>query len=133
MDIAITRFFIKEAEEVFSSFVYVPCKEALAKGTNVTYNATQLTLCRKKKEKGVLKRTRIDFKTRFACERGIISDKTKVRFDQLYDLRNNVHILKAADSDYIPRRNEAKDAFYFMQDFISEVKKFYSDRGTKKE
>lgn len=71
----------------------------------------------------------MDYKTKFAVKHGIISQATKDSVDALYDLRNNIHILKAANSQYSPKLKEAKEAFLLMQSFIDEVKIFYSNNS----
>ena len=98
---------------------------ALAVDVRITQGNTSLLLCKTKKKKGDLKRTRIDFKTKYAVERGLLLQATKDSFDSLYNLRNNIHILKAADSQYIPKLREAKEAFILMQAFVDEIKAYY--------
>jgi len=127
LDTAINQYFKETAEEAFSITEYVKYRNALSPDTKITHKNITLTLCQEKKKKGVLKRTRIDFKTTFAVEHGLITPSTKEAFDALYNLRNNVHILKAADSQYRPKIREAKDAFLLMQTFVSEVKTYYTE------
>ena len=57
--------------------------------------------CKKSSRNVPLKKTRIDKRTEIAKDFGIISATTKTQFDGLYDLRNNIHILKAASADYL--------------------------------
>lgn len=85
------------------------------------------------KKKGDLKRTRIDEKTGFSVVKGIISQSTKKRLDELYDKRNNVHILKAVSQEYYPKRKEAEEAYNLMKDLVSEVRFFYSRKKEKEE
>ena len=73
-----------------------------------------------------------DFKTKFSVEKGIISKSMKERLDTLYDQRNNVHILKAVSREYIPLLGEAKEAFLLMNDFVLEVKQFYTIMESRK-
>ena len=68
-------------------------------------------------------------KTEFAVDHNIISSATKISFDSLYDSRNNIHILKAAQNNYAPTLIEAKNAFALMRTFVSEVKTFYSSKN----
>ena len=56
-------------------------------------------------------------------------DSTKISFDSLYDSRNNIHILKAAQNNYTPTLIEAKNAFALMRTFVSEVKTFYFSKN----
>ena len=87
-------------------------------------------LSQEKKIKGAVKRTRVDFKTKFAAEKGLINSSTKASVDALYDLRNNIHILKAANSRYNPKLREAKDAFILMRTFVNEIKEYYTNHPT---
>ena len=86
----------------------------------------RVVLCKTKVKKGDLRRTRVDFKTKYAVDKGLITASTKTLADDLYDLRNNIHILKAVNSQYIPTPREAKDAFILMQVFVDEIKHFYN-------
>ena len=91
----------------------------------ILFDSKEVAICQRKVNKGVLKRTRIDEKTQYAVDKGIISQDIKEYFDKLYDLRNNVHILKASQNKYVPRIVDAKESFIFMRKFIQEVKNFY--------
>lgn len=125
LDIAITTYFKNDAEKAFAVSEYKKCSNAVSKTTKITYEGAELSLCRLETKKGVLKRTRIDNKTKFAVSKGLFSQATKDAVDSLYDLRNNIHILKAADSQYTPKLREAKEAFSLMQEFVSEIKTYY--------
>lgn len=126
LDIAILKFFKEDAEESFSVTELVKYQNALSSDTKITCAGTTLVLCKEKKKKGDLKRTRVDYKTKYAVSKGLITQNTKNAVDNLYDLRNNIHILKAANSQYTPKLREAKDAFVLMQDFVNEIKNFYN-------
>lgn len=125
LDMAISKFFKEDAAERFSVSELVKVPNALAVDIKITQGNTNLLLCKTRKKKGDLKRTRIDFKTKYAVERGLLLQATKDSFDSLYNLRNNIHILKAADSQYIPKLREAKEAFILMQTFVGEIKAYY--------
>lgn len=125
LDTAITTYFKSDAEQAFAVFEYKKYTNAVSKTTKITHDGVELSLCKLETKKGVLKRTRIDKKTEFAVSKGLFSQTIKDAVDSLYDLRNNIHILKAADSQYTPRLKEAKNAFILMQDFVAEVKAFY--------
>lgn len=129
LDTAINKYFKADAEEEFSVTELVKCPNAISSATKITHENKTLFLCQEKKRKGVLKRTRVDYKTKFAVKHGIISQATKDSEDALYNLRNNIHILKAANSQYSPKLKEAKEAFLLMQSFIDEVKIFYSNNS----
>ena len=125
LDTAISRFFREDAENTFAVSEFVKYSNAVSVDTKITCGGTQLFLCKSKTKKGVLKRTRIDKRTEYAVTKGIISQKTKDAFDGLYDLRNNIHIIKAADSQYVPKLREAKEAFSLMQTFVDEIRDYY--------
>ena len=126
LDMAIVKYFKEDAEKVFSVTELVKYPNAVAVDTKITCGGTPLVLCKAKTKKGDLKRTRVDFKTEYAVSKGLITQRTKEAVDNLYDLRNNIHILKAANSQYTPKLREAKDAFILMQTFVGEIKQFYS-------
>ncbi len=125
LDTAITSYFKNDAEKAFAVSEYKKSSNAVSKATKITYEGTELSLCKLETKKGILKRTRIDKKTEFAVSKGLFSQATKDAVDSLYDLRNNIHILKAADSQYTPKLREAKEAFLLMRNFISEIKTYY--------
>lgn len=126
LDHTIETFFKDEAIDRFSLIEYTKCKNALSQSTKINYENEELFLCKAKIIKGNLKRTRVDFKAQFAVEKGVISGDMKEEICKLYDSRNNIHILKASSSNYTPRLYEAKNAFNLMQEFIEEVKNFFS-------
>ena len=130
LDMAIMKYFKEDAEETLSVLELVKYPNAVSKDTKITYGETPLVLCITKKKKGDLKRTRVDFKTKYAVSKGLISQSTKDLVDNLYDLRNNIHILKAANSQYTPKLREAKDAFLLMQSFVGEIKNYYTTHPT---
>lgn len=106
------KYYKNEFENRYAVTELVKCNNALSVDTKITYNGTSLYLCQEKKKKADIKRTRIDYKTEFAVAYNIISQLTKVAFDALYDSRNNIHILKAANNNYNPRLYESKMLFY---------------------
>jgi hypothetical protein len=125
LDYTIETFFKDDALSDFSVVEYTKCINAMSKSTKITYGNEDLFLCKYKKKKGELKRTRVDFKAEFAVEKGIISNGIKTQLCDLYDLRNNIHILKASETNYTPRLYEAKNAFQLMMDFTEEIKVFF--------
>lgn len=128
----IEKFYKTEFENKYAIFELVKCQNALSTDTKITYSGTSLYMCKEKKKKADIKRTRIDYKTDFAVVHDIISPSTKNKFDNLYDLRNNIHILKAANSNYNPKLYESKNAFKLMQQFVEEVKRFYFRQSSVK-
>lgn len=128
LDATIARFFKEDAEEHFAVTELVKYPNALAKDVSITADNKTLYLCKERKRKADLKRTRVDWKTKYAVSKGIITQDTKEALDDLYDLRNNIHILKAVDNGYYPKLKEAKEAFLLMQQFVNEVKWFYASQ-----
>ena len=126
LDMAIIKYFKEDAEKNFSVLELVKYPNAVSTDTKITCGGTPLILCKTKEKKGDLKRTRVDFKTKYAVSKGLISQSTKTLVDSLYDLRNNIHILKAARSQYTSKLREAKDAFMLMQTFVEEIKDYYT-------
>ena len=125
LDVALAKYFKDEAEERFSVIEFRKEPTALSKDIKISKGNTPLYVCSEKKLKGVLKRTRVDFKTKFAVEKGLLTTDLKDRLDMLYDQRNNVHIIKAAEAGYNPKLREAKEGFELMRDVVEHVKNYY--------
>ena len=125
---AIETFYKSDFEEKYAIIQMIKCPTAMSASTKITFENKNVYLCKEKKIKADIKRERIDHKTEFAVEHNIISSDTKTDFDFLYDSRNNIHILKAAQNNYTPTLIETKNAFTLMREFISEVKTFYSSK-----
>lgn len=102
---------------------------ALAKDTRILYGGTQLVLCKETTRKIPITSVRMNQKTEYAYKKGMISDDSKQIIDQLYDMRNNVHILKAVKTNYAPKKHEAKDAYSLMIQVVSELKSFYNNNS----
>ena len=124
---AIVRFQIIQYASICEAIL--KCQNALSTSTKITFENKNVYLCKEKKIKADIKRERIDHKTEFAVDHNIISSATQISFDSLYDSRNNIHILKAAQNNYAPTLIEAKNAFALMRTFVSEVKTFYSSKN----
>ena len=129
LDVAITKYFKSEAEDRFSVIELRKESTALAKDIKISKGSTQLYVCSEKKKKGILKRTRVEFKTEFAVEKGLLASDLKDRLDTLYDLRNNVHIIKAAEAGYNPKLREAKEGFELMRDVVEYIRQYYNDHN----
>ena len=126
---AIETFYKSEFEEKYAVTQMIKCQNALSTSTKITFENKNVYLCKEKKIKADIKRERIDHKTEFAVDHNIISSATKISLDSLYDSRNNIHILKAAQNNYTPTLIEAKNAFALMRTFVSEVKTFYFSKN----
>lgn len=85
-------------------------------------------MCSEKLEKPSIELTTNPIKSEFAASRGIISEATKEKYKELYDLRNNAHLLKAAKSGYHPKPLEAEEAYKLTWTVIMEVKAFVTDK-----
>lgn len=123
---AIETYYKSDFEKRYAIKEYILCSNAVSKDVKITNAQGQLYMCKLKEKKADIKRERIDHKTEFACEKGIISKDTKDNLDKLYDLRNNIHILKAVQNNYVPKLYESKNAFLLMQKMVEEVKKYYN-------
>ena len=125
----IEHFYKEMFQQQYAVKQFQKNQNALSVDTVIMNGSKQLFLCNEKTIKADIKRERMDHKTQFAVENGIISSDTKQKFDLLYDARNNVHILKATQNNYIPRKREAKEAFELMQQFVSEIKLFFENHS----
>lgn len=123
LDYIIERDFKDEIMEKYADTIYSPVP-ALSKDTNVTYKGSKIYPCQKSTKKKSIKVMRIDWRTDFAVEKGIITQDVKDRICSLYDLRNNVHILKATRSNYFPQIKQSKEAFELMEEFVAQVKTY---------
>lgn len=123
LDETIAKFHHDEAGKIFASKEYSPYE--ISKTLSIKHNKNDIYLCKLKTKKGDLKRTRIDFKVNFSIGKNIISKSLGDKFCKLYDLRNNIHILKAHENNYRPKLKEAKEAFEMMMEFVQEIRKYY--------
>ena len=83
---AIMKYFQEDAEEAFSVLELVKYPNTVSIDTKITCGGTPLVLCKTKKKKGDLKRTRVDFNTKYAVSKGLISQSTKDLVNSLYNL-----------------------------------------------
>ena len=125
LDYTITSFFKAELKSTFFDVEYTNFPNALSNNTEITNLGEKLFVCKKKTREKPLKFVRIGDKTDFAVRKLIISNDIKLKVDALYDLRNNVHILKATEVEYYPKLKEAKEAFLLMQEFVQQTKNYF--------
>lgn len=111
-----------EIKEILKEIDYRPVP-ALASTSRLTFDNEPVFVCRQTTRAIPLKKVKIDSRTKIAVDLGIISLDIKNAIDELYDLRNNVHLLKAANSDYKPKLEEAIAAFNIMKPFVISVKR----------
>lgn len=124
LDFALDTFHKEDSKNAFAIKEYVPFPNAVSKSTKITFDNDNLVLCKVKKKQGVLKRTRIDNKIEYAIKNGIITQEIGDKMNSLYEQRNNIHILKAATTNYSPKLRESKEAFLLMQAFTEAIKKY---------
>lgn len=125
IDYTLEKFHKDELKELLKEVEYKPVN-VLSQNSNLTIMIDSKTekvyTCKKASRDVPLKKTRIDKRTQLAEEFGIISSTIKAGFDGLYDLRNNIHLLKASSADYRPKIDEAIKAFQLMEPIQSSVK-----------
>ena len=126
LDAAIKHYFKEDAIKYFSTIEYRKITQALSALTRIEYDNNPLFLCKEKLVKCDPGRGRMDRKTSFAVSKGLITEGTSEAINNLYKLRNNVHILKAEESNYSHKHKEAKEAFELMQLFVGEIKDYYN-------
>lgn len=127
LNYTLESYFKDEFEERYAAISYSERTSALSSKAKITYDGKPLYLCVRKTEKAKITWTSNPVKAEFAFEKGILSDAVKTEYCNLYDLRNNAHILKAAMADYYPKLKEAKEAYEFVFRFIDEIKKFFRE------
>ncbi len=128
LNYTINKFFKKEFEEKYSAIKYAEIKNALSNKTGITYDGKAAVLCTTKTEKAQISWTSNPIKAAFALEKNILTQSTKERYCDLYDLRNNTHILKAAETGYHPKIVEAKEAYELTFKFIAEIQAFFESQ-----
>lgn len=119
-------YYKDEFENRYAAISYTDFPSALSAKTKISFDGTQLHLCKTKKEKAKITWTSNPQKAEFALEKGILTEDTKAKYCALYDLRNNAHILKATTANYYPNPKEAKAAYELFFCFLAEVRAFYS-------
>lgn len=126
LNFTLEQYFKEEFETTFAATTYSEAKDSLSALTKITYNGTPLFICRSKKEKAKISFTSTPVKAEFALQKGILTEKTKKDYCDLYDLRNNTHILKATAIDYYPKIKEARDAYELTYRFIDEIRTYFT-------
>lgn len=124
LDYTIDKYFREEIKSRFARSEYTPVKNSLSASTKITYEGEELIPCKRVVKAQTTKLLRIQDKTDFAVEKGIISEELRSQMCALFNTRNNVHILKAVSNDYNPKIIEAKNAFEFMMTFVTHIKRF---------
>lgn len=126
IDYTLDKYHKKDVSEILKEYEFKPVC-ALAQNAELTVNEgiskTSIYTCKKVARKITLKTTRITDRTKACVELGIIDEKTKEDLDKLYESRNNIHILKAAQSDYKPTIESSQRAFELMDIIVPMIAK----------
>ena len=134
IDYTLDTYHKKEVAEILKEYEYKPVC-ALAHNAEFIINdgssKTSIYTCKKAARKITLKTTRITDRTKACVELGIIDEKIKKDLDELYETRNNIHILKAALSDYKPTITGSQHAFELMDSIIPMIAKHISKMEEK--
>lgn len=122
IDYSLETYHKRVIQELLKETEYRPVP-AFASTTKLIFDNEQIFACRQTSRAVPLKKVKIDKRTKIAVDLGIINEAIKKSIDELYDLRNNVHLLKAASTDYKPTIKQAMQAFKIMNLFTDSVKK----------
>lgn len=126
LDYLLNKYFKAEIENRYANIEY--SRVSISASAKITYDGAVVELYKKKAKNKPIKLMRIQNRLGFAVEKRIISQTLSDRVDNLYDTRNNIHILKAMQTQYKPRIVDSKLAFELMEDFVDEVKLFCRNR-----
>ena len=121
-----------EFEKKYAAQTYTDVPSALSSKTQIIYDGKPLYLCRQKVDKAKITWTSNPAKAVFALEKGILTEDTQKQYCELYELRNNAHILKAATADYYPKLKEASAAYELTFRFIAEIKAYFTKHQQNK-
>ena len=122
----IIKFHKDEYEQRYKETFYTPQRNILSNDTKITKNGRDVSLCFQKEQKADLKYAKMEPKTEFAVEKGIISKELKDEIDDMYKVRNNVHILKASETDYIPKKSTAKETADLLEKVEQSIREYYT-------
>ena len=126
LNFTIQTYFEEEFGEQYAGQSLVKLPNAISKLTSISYDGDPVFLCKYKTEKAIVTWSSTTEKTEFAVEKEIISADTKEKYCKLYDLRNNAHILKAASTNYIPKKREAIEGYQLTFQFINEIRNYFN-------
>lgn len=118
--------------DILKTIEYRPVS-AFANPTEMFYTEgkkkEKIYTCKKKEFYKALKSIKIDDKTKIAFNYGIFDLSVKADLDALYDIRNCIHLLKAAQSDYRPTIKECERAFKLMPRIVNAIKSHIANRN----
>ena len=128
LDYYLDKHYKDEIMTAYAEVLYSPV-QATSNKTIIKHDGEDVFLCVKRIRKKPIKLIKIQSRTEFAVSKGIISDSMRDRICNLYDTRNNVHILKATQNKYVPNLSDAKKAYALMDDFVDEIKLYISSHN----
>ena len=126
LNYTITKFFKEEFEKEFASEEYHNITNSISKKVKIQFDGQPAFICKRKTIKASISFCSNPSKAEFALKKKILSLQTKEKYCELYELRNNTHILKAVANDYYPKIPEAKSAYELLYTFIEEISDFFS-------
>ena len=132
LNYAIECFYKDSFGQQFAEVTYAQIKGALSEKTTIKYNNDNVYICKKKSVPASASWTSNPSKAQFAKENGILSEDIADRYCGLYELRNNAHLLKAANASYFPKPKEAKEAYQLVYQFINEIKNCFINNNKVK-
>lgn len=126
LDYTLETYHKKEIEtRILNNDEYRPVS-AFANNTEmyIIVNTKKVTVfpCVLRKGTRPLKTVKMTEKTKIGVDLGIFDVSIKESVDALYEERNCIHILKAAQSNYRPTLKECKRAFELMPQIVEAVK-----------
>lgn len=124
LNYVLAKYFRKDFEEKHAAVKLTNCANALSGKTQIIYDGKKVIVCAEKIENAKLEIASNPTKSEYALSKGILTQNIKERYCALYDLRNNAHILKAANVRYFPQIKESKEAYALCFEFIDEIKAF---------
>lgn len=126
LDYTLDKYHKREVNDILKEYEYKPI-DALASNTEFVVidgsSKTPIYTCKKVIRKITLKTTRISDRTKVGVDLGIIDENIKKTLDDLYDQRNQIHILKAAQTNYKPTIKESQHAFELMNKIVPSIAK----------
>ena len=108
---------------------WVERRSALSKHAVFTYQGTELVPCERKPFRRQLHDS--NFSTRLECaiKLGAVRSEHESLILSIYKNRNNIHITKAAASNFKPDQKDATQAFKVMFEFLKHVAGWFNERG----
>lgn len=128
LNYTIEHYHKEDFKQEFSKKTYSVYPNAVSSSTKIFFDDKPLALCQLKPEPAKISLVSNADKSDFAQRKGIITDDTSKKYKQLYNLRNNAHLLKAASSNYSPKPKEAKDAYELTWKMCDEIELYIQEQ-----